>query len=107
MTNTTSTTREPRVLHKYRDEIPEDAVYIGRPSKWGNPYPLKPGAADWERKECIELYVRFLDRWPRLKDDIRAELKGKDLVCFCAPNACHGDILLKIANGWETDHDGM
>jgi hypothetical protein len=26
------------------------------------------------------------------------ELRGKDLVCFCAPNACHGDVLVKIVN---------
>lgn len=99
--------RNPRVLHKYRDQIPEGAVYIGRPSVWGNPYPLRSGAAKWERDECIESYVRFLDIHPELKEKARRELKGKDLVCFCAPLACHGDILIVIANGWETDHSGL
>jgi Domain of unknown function (DUF4326) len=26
------------------------------------------------------------------------ELRGKDLLCFCAPAACHGDLLLRLAN---------
>jgi len=29
----------------------------------------------------------------------KRELRGKDLVCFCAPNACHGDVLIEVANG--------
>ena len=37
----------------------------------------------------------------KFRDAIRKELKGKDLVCWCAPKSCHADILLEIANARE------
>jgi hypothetical protein len=39
-----------------------------------------------------------LDNHPDIKDAARIELRGLDLVCWCAPEACHGDVLLEIAN---------
>lgn len=35
---------------------------------------------------------------PELVELAKKELKGKDLVCWCAPKLCHGDVLLEIAN---------
>jgi predicted dehydrogenase len=73
------------------------AIYIGRPSRWGNPYTI---GKDGTRLEVIEKYKN----WFRSHRDIEAlinDLKGKDLVCWCAPNACHGDYLLKLANPKE------
>ena len=72
------------------------AVYIGRPSPWGNPFAV---GKDGTREEVIARYIGHLQQNPELVDRIRVELAGKDLVCWCAPAACHGDILLGIAAG--------
>ena len=83
-------------MKDYGRNVPETdtAVYIGRPSKWGNPFTI---GRDGTREEVIKQYEEyFLSNIP-LQEQIH-ELKGKDLVCWCAPLACHGDILLKYAN---------
>jgi hypothetical protein len=85
----------PRVVNRYRDEG-VDGVYIGRPSKWGNPFRIGP---DGDREAVIAKYRAFLVSRPDLVDAVRRELAGRNLVCFCAPKACHGDVLLEIANG--------
>jgi uncharacterized protein DUF4326 len=79
-----------RVLNKHRDGVPPGAVYVGRGSPYGNRYRI---GIDGTREECIALFER--DVLPTL--DL-APLRGKDLVCYCAPKACHGDILLREAN---------
>lgn len=82
---------EPRVLNKHHGAAPPNSVYIGRPSKWGNPFPI---TAVTTREKAIEKYIEYYRR-----SGLNAkELKGKNLVCFCAPLACHGDFLLKEAN---------
>jgi hypothetical protein len=84
-----------RVLNKHAAGVPAGAVYIGRGSKWGNPFRI---GVDGDRGTVIAKYERYL----RTRHDLlRAidELHGKDLVCFCAPQACHGDLLLRLANG--------
>ena len=74
-----------RVLNKYKDSIPDTAVYIGRPSKWGNPFSIgKHGS----REEVIKQYREWIMKKPLLIKEARIELKGKDLVCFCAPKCC-------------------
>ncbi len=78
-------------------------VYIGRPSKWGNPFThlQKATLAQWHRstrEEAVEAYRQYLLDNPELLAAVRTELKGKVLGCWCAPRACHGDILAKIAN---------
>lgn len=83
----------PQVLNKKYDEIPPGAVYIGRGSKWGNPYVI---GYDGDRAEVVQRYAVSMPT--ELMADAAVELRGKDLVCFCAPLPCHGDILLKIAN---------
>ena len=85
----------PKVLNKYHDKIPKDAIYIGRPSKWGNPFQI---GKDGSRAEVIGKYKNYIKNLPDLIQLARNELKGKDLICFCTPLACHGDVLLKIAN---------
>lgn len=69
-----------------------DAVYIGRPSKWGNPFTI---GKDGTREEVIAKYETWIKTQPQL---IKAlpELVGKDLGCWCAPKACHGDVLIKM-----------
>jgi hypothetical protein len=85
----------PRVLNKHRDGTPKGAVYIGRPSKWGNPFVI---GKDGTREEVIAKYKAKLLANSTLTMMAKAELAGKDLVCFCAPQACHGDVLLEVAN---------
>ena len=69
-----------------------DYVYIGRPSKWGNPYNVNLG-----RTACIDLFREYLTSMPALMTDL-PEIQGKTLVCFCKPQACHGDVLAELAD---------
>lgn len=84
-----------RVYNIKEKDIPESAVYIGRGSKWGNPFKISSLVT---RAQVIASYERYVQGKPGFKDMIKAELKGKDLICFCAPLPCHGDLLYKIAN---------
>ena len=86
----------PKVYNKHHKNAPADAVYVGRPSKWGNPHVLDSGAVS--RLEVVRRYEELVESNPAMKEAIRAELRGRDLVCFCAPLACHADVLLRIAN---------
>lgn len=76
-------------------------VYIGRPSKWGNPFSHKEGTgAKFKvntRKEAIEAYEEWITvgEGNHLLNDLH-ELEGKILGCWCKPNACHGDVLIKL-----------
>ena len=80
----------PRVYNKHHGDAPADAVYVGRGSPWGNPFRIP---ADGDRATVI---ARFeTEALPRL--DLAA-LRGKSLICYCAPLACHADILLREAN---------
>lgn len=68
-------------------------VYIGRPSKWGNPWVI---GKDGTREEVIAKYEEWIKTQPQLMKDL-VELKGKTLGCWCFPNQkCHGDILIKL-----------
>ena len=85
----------PRLFNKRTDGIPYGAVYIGRPSKWGNPHPMH-GESDRDR--VCDLFEEYLAGRPDLQAAARRELKGKDLVCHCFPKRCHGFTLIRIAN---------
>jgi hypothetical protein len=85
----------PKVYNKHHRNAPEGAVYIGRGSKWGNPFVIGPNG---NRTEVIKAYEEWLRDNPQLLEAIKRELPKKDLVCFCKPAACHGDILLALAN---------
>ncbi len=91
----------PKVLNKHKDQIPPDAVYIGRPSKWGNPFSHLPNtAAKFKvatRDEAVEKYAEYILSNEKLLADLH-ELRGKDLYCYCSPKLCHGDVLLELAN---------
>jgi hypothetical protein len=70
-----------------------DRVYIGRPSKWGNPFVIGRHGNRWD---VIAKYGEFLMGNPALLASI-GELWEKDLVCWCHPELCHGDILVELA----------
>jgi hypothetical protein len=85
----------PRVWNKNDPAVPAGAVYIGRPSKWGNRFVIGP---DGTRLEVIAKDRARILADPELVAKIKRELAGRDLVCFCAPLPCHGDAILQIAN---------
>lgn len=74
-------------------------VYIGRPSKWGNPFKI---GIDGNRKEVLQKYYDYFKENNQLMVDVQ-ELKGKVLGCWCKPKSCHGDIILKILREIEQD----
>lgn len=80
----------PKVLNKHRHGTPSGAVYIGRGSPYGNPFKIGEHGT---RDDVCERFEREV--LPAL--DVSA-LRGKDLVCFCAPARCHGDAILRKAN---------
>lgn len=80
----------PKVLNKHVHGIPAGAVYCGRGSPYGNPFKM---AAGQDRDAVCDRFEREV--LPTL--DVSA-LRGKDLVCFCAPRRCHCDAILRKAN---------
>src|SRR5579859_1174800 len=78
-------------------------VYIGRPSKWGNPFTHikdKTTIAEFvvdSREEAIKKYREWILNQPALLNDLH-ELKGKTLGCWCKPQSCHGDVLVELIN---------
>lgn len=82
-------------------ESREKNVYIGRnvryvkgikKSKWSNPYNIKIHGVE----KCLKLYEEYI-RNSKLYNEIK-ELEGKELGCWCKPEKCHGDILVKLLN---------
>ena len=70
-------------------------VYIGRGSKWGNPF--SHIGTELTRAEVIRGYEEWLNSQPDLLAAL-PELKGKILGCYCKPLACHGDVLARLAD---------
>ncbi len=68
-------------------------VYIGRGSKWGNPFKI---GRDGSREEVIKKYENYIMNKPELLAGLH-ELRGKTLGCYCKPAACHGDVLARLA----------
>lgn len=93
----------PKVVHCKREEFD---VYVGRGSKWGNPYSHKEGTlAEFfvsSRSEAIAKYEEYLLSNKDLMNSL-GELRGKTLGCWCKPKSCHGDILLKYSNSKNTN----
>ena len=78
-----------RVVHCKKEKYD---IYIGRPSKWGNPFTI---GKDGTRKEVVEKYREWIEKQPNLMNSLD-ELKGKVLGCWCFPKFCHGDILIEL-----------
>ena len=118
-------TTEPRRIQRKRTtgwKMPPNTIYVGRPTKWGNPWTIesardsgyfKPG---YEAEVCANEFRRWLtDPIPgsghdRLEGQRKAllealpTLRGKDLACWCREGApCHADVLLELANAEADD----
>ncbi len=87
-------------------KTPANTVYVGRPSKFGNPFNWKDGIAGDHgpraRVAAVMLYRQFIEseRGPSAPtDEDIASLRGKNLSCFCPlDQPCHADVLLELAN---------
>lgn len=104
-------------IHKRKEiaRLPENTVYCGRPTIFGNPYKPSDYIGEVEnivgknedvrvvarlvRLYCLLDYNAYLDKRPDLKEKMRQKLRGKNLACFCSLNQeCHVDLILRIAN---------
>jgi hypothetical protein len=77
--------------------MPEGAIYVGRPTAWGNPFIV---GEHGDAAECVWWYRHLVgtENWPKV-DDIRECLRGHDLACWCPlDQPCHADVLLELAN---------
>jgi hypothetical protein len=75
--------------------LPEGTVVVTRPTKWGNPHPLALGRVEAVRRYREDLLA---GRLAVSVDDVRRELAGRDLACYCPlDEPCHADVLLEIA----------
>ncbi len=97
-----------RIVHCKRDKYD---VYIGRPSKWGNPFII---GKDGTREEVISKYEDWLLGVIKAPDNTlrpslshaKTELKDKILGCWCSPKACHGNILKRFVDNNKEKVDG-
>lgn len=95
----------PRRYQRTRNvaaDIPVEAVYVGRPTKWGNPWKIgdtHPELGDpMPAADVVVLYRDWLFE-RGAQTEVRLALRGKDLVCWCSLDApCHADVLLEVAN---------
>jgi hypothetical protein len=94
--------------------MPEGAIVVSRPGKWGNPY-------EGDRSAAVELFRAMLSMlragfpldvtYPS-DAEIRAELAGRDLACWCPlpaegePDICHAAVLIELAN-CDIPEDGV
>ena len=89
--------------------MPPNTVSVCRPGKWGNPFKVEVSGGMWivnkykffrmaaAVQSSIECYRQFLT--PEMIAAARAELRGKDLACWCKEgDPCHADVLLEVAN---------
>ncbi|MFW9871651.1 MAG: DUF4326 domain-containing protein [Candidatus Thorarchaeota archaeon] len=81
--------KETKVVHCKKENYD---IYIGRPSKWGNPYKI---GKDGTRKEVMKKYKNHIRTNKKLMNEL-SELEGKTLGCWCKPKSCHGDILVEL-----------
>lgn len=81
-------------------------IYIGRGSRWGNPYQI---GKDGDRDQVIAQYREYL--WRQIQNgEVTStdllNLDGKRLACFCKPKACHGDVIV-AAVAWAKNRDAQ
>lgn len=92
----------PKVWNKRDKNVPANAIYVGRPTVWGNPFSHRPGTRAGvkvdTREDAVAKYKEWILRHHDLVNLAKIDLKGMDLVCWCAPKACHADVLLEVAN---------
>lgn len=89
---------KPLVLNKAdypRGGLPPNSTYIGRGTFTGNPYRI---GVDGTRDQVIDRFIADRQNDESFLAEVRSKLKGRHLVCHCAPERCHGDWLICVAN---------
>lgn len=86
-------------------KMPPNTVYVGRPTIWGNPFPVQdgllgPSISLMNRQDVVDEYRKYLPgllaAQPR---ELIESIRGKNLACWCPlDQPCHADVLLEIAN---------
>lgn len=91
----------PLVLNRrdFAGALPPNCTYIGRGSPYGNRFHI---GRDGERDEVIDSYIAEKSRDETFLAMVRRQLRGRNLVCHCAPKPCHGNWLLQVANAYES-----
>jgi hypothetical protein len=107
-TETPTTTGPVRVRvtgNPYKRVVPTGAVYVGRPTRYGNPHPAtgktcKVCGVAHDLTEAIAAYRADLDQWtPQRHAQARRDLAGRNLACWCPlGQPCHADLLLELVN---------
>jgi hypothetical protein len=90
----------PKVLN-VRTALHEELVGaepIWRGTKFGNPFSIN---GTTRRADAIARFENWIKHQPDLIAAAKVELRGKNLICYCAPRRCHGDVLLRIANSTD------
>ena len=86
----------PKVVNRRHGKHP-DAVYVGRPGPFGNPFKIG-------RDGTLSVVIHAYEVWiaqpaqKELRQRMQRELAGRDLECWCAPAPCHADVILRVAN---------
>lgn len=76
--------------------MPPNTVYVGRPSRWGNPFKLSEYSLD----ESLRLFTDYLRKRLQTEPDFLRPLKGKNLACWCPlSRPCHADIIIRFIRG--------
>lgn len=83
-----------KVVNRKPNGVPEGAVYVGRPSIFGNPFRIGP---DGDRLAVVEKYRSYFNA--RIKADMRFRVAveklrtAEALACWCAPMPCHAYVI--------------
>lgn len=89
-----------KVLRKGDPKTPPGSVYIGRPSPFGNPYPINETTT---REEAIRKYEEYFKKEMLTNKIFRAKVEklrgAASLVCWCSPLPCHGNIIARYLTG--------
>jgi Domain of unknown function (DUF4326) len=75
-------------------KMPENTIYVGRPTKWGNQFNVT-------KTQSLDIVIERYRWWAEtLRSQMNLdELRGKNLACWCPLNQpCHADVLLELAN---------
>jgi uracil-DNA glycosylase len=94
----------PRLYNKHLTGDVPGAISISRPLLWANPF--EPGR-DGTREEVIAKYEAWMLARPALVAHAKRELAGRDLLCWCAPEPCHGEVLLRLVNDGAQGAPGL
>lgn len=83
--------------------MPADTVYVGRPTKFGNPFIVGAknpfGTVTADNRHAVALFLGFAPQNNLLVAAAKEELRGKNLACWCRlDEPCHADTLLELAN---------